>query len=144
MEKEQKNMTKQNNSKTKFLKFQISGFIGTVLFYIFYSFVFDQLSFIENNRAAIAWTISYLSSIIWQHALHRIIVFNDEKMKGSYLWSLGWSYVCYTKSIILSHLMMTLFVDYLKIDYNFAWGITLIITGYINYNSISSIMSSND
>jgi putative flippase GtrA len=64
-----------NESSKQFIMFYISGGIGTFFFYILY----DQMlnfSLLEGSQSW-AWTLSYLCSIIWQHALHRYLVFGS-------------------------------------------------------------------
>jgi len=115
--------------EANFGRFLLSGTIGTVLFYGFYEMVYAFVPY-EKNRAAIAWTISYLCSIVWQHALHRYLVFGG---RGSYWKTLFWTYVSYSLSIVLSHFLMAVLVDFLGIDYRLSWGGTLGVTGLLNY-----------
>lgn len=60
--------------KTEYIRFVISGSIGTGLFYAFYEllhFLYPHIFRTENARASVSWGVSYFISIMWQHALHR-------------------------------------------------------------------------
>src|SRR4051794_23291956 len=70
------NMAKSSNSSDfqRIVHFNISGAIGTALFYALYEIVLSRLglvldpnySFLVQNKLTVAWTASYLASIIWQ------------------------------------------------------------------------------
>lgn len=62
------------NETTKHLiLFYISGGIGTALFFLLYQQMLTWT--IVGGSQSAAWTLSYLLSIIWQHLLHRHLVF---------------------------------------------------------------------
>lgn len=89
------------------IMFQISGIIGTALFYLAYEAIYaaNQLDF---HRAGVAWASAYALSILWQHALHRLLVFGPQ---GNYIRSLLYCYVCYAVSIVLSSVVMDFLVE---------------------------------
>lgn len=111
--------------------FNLSGAIGTVLFYFLYEFILHALvpNFFGSMKASFAWTISYIVSIIWQHALHRYIVFGT---KTSYLKSLIGTYASYFVSIIFSHFFM-MFLEWCSVGSRMAWMINIGLTGILNY-----------
>jgi len=101
---------KGGDDKKRILMFNVSGFIGTVLFFYFYEFVVEALSsalvpgtFLANYKVTIAWTFSNLVSILWQHSLHRYLVYGHSK---PYFQSLVGTYAAYSVSIVLSHFAM--------------------------------------
>jgi hypothetical protein len=48
---------------------------------------------------------------VWQHALHRVLVFGSE---GNYWKSLLYTYACYSVSIILSGFLNDALVEYFR------------------------------
>lgn len=88
-----------------------------------------------TRRSTVAWTLSYLTSIAWQHSLHRVLVFGTG---GSFWRSLVWTYVSYTAALILSTLMNDALTQYAGVAHRYAWGITLIATGVLNYYTVKS------
>lgn len=69
--------------------------------------------------------LSYPAAV-WQHALHRWMVFGS---KSSYWTSLGMTYLCYSVSIVLSSLFTDILVQQLHIHHQVAWILTLVATG---------------
>ncbi len=119
--------------------------VGTALFYLVYEQLYawlnapvttethpvrDALLATKIENATLAWIISYVASILWQHALHRYIAFGAH---GSYLRSLIWTYISYTLSIILSSIINHILVSYLSFDHRISFNLTLAITGVINF-----------
>lgn len=47
---------------------------------------------------------------VWQHALHRLLVFGSD---GHYWKSLAYTYACYSMSIVLSTILNDALVEYL-------------------------------
>jgi hypothetical protein len=124
--------------------FTISGWIGTALFYGVYEYIHsfsnDRPSFGVKAIDAIewsslAWTFSYLLSILWQHSLHRHLVFGTS---SPYWSSLAWTYVSYTLSIVLSSILNHGLVAYLGVHHRTSFMLTLIITGVINYHTLKN------
>mmetsp|Transcript_7168 Transcript_7168/g.22681 ORF Transcript_7168/g.22681 Transcript_7168/m.22681 type:complete len:145 (+) Transcript_7168:1-435(+) len=122
------------------LMFQISGIIGTALFYVAYEAIYaaNQVDF---HRAGVSWALSYGLSILWQHALHRYLVFGPH---GNYVKSLIYCYVCYALSIVLSSLVMDLLVEVMHLEYHHAWIASLVATGAINYLTVSTAFSASE
>ena len=114
--------------------FFVSGFIGTVLFYILYEFLHGILPEVPG-RAGWCWFLSYFCSIAWQHKLHCVIVFPNVMIKN-YWASLFKTYLVYGGSLILSTIM-NVALDSLGVQYQVAWVTTLLATGIINYYIVS-------
>ena len=55
-------------------KFQISGFIGTTLFYFAYEYLFSLLAGV-NYGGLIAWVVSYAASIWWQFEVFKRLIY---------------------------------------------------------------------
>eukprot|EP01130_Rhizamoeba_saxonica_P000491 TRINITY_DN10472_c0_g1_i2.p1 TRINITY_DN10472_c0_g1~~TRINITY_DN10472_c0_g1_i2.p1 ORF type:complete len:138 (+),score=10.37 TRINITY_DN10472_c0_g1_i2:39-452(+) len=123
-----------NDQRQRFILFNISGGIGTGLFYIVYEQIYASLPY-----QAYAWTLSYMLSIIWQHALHTFMVFGASK--GGYWKSLFWTYVSYSIGIIASHFIMFI-LEYINLEYRIAWLITLVATGCLNYFTVTKSFES--
>lgn len=85
--------------------------------------------------ATLAWTGSYLLSILWQHALHRYLVFGAA---SPYLSSLVWTYISYTLSIVLSSGLSLVFVSYLGVHHRISFVLTLVITGVLNFHTLKN------
>ncbi len=69
---------------------------------------------------------SYAVSIIWQHALHRYLVFGAE---GDYWYSLLMTYATYSTSLLLSTALNYGLVEYLRLSSSLAWVLSLASTG---------------
>ena len=117
------------------LLFNLSGFLGTLLFYGMYQLLFTVLP-LETRKATVSWTLSYICSIVWQHALHRWMVFGS---KSSYWTSLGMTYLCYSVSIVLSSLFTDILVQQLHIHHQVAWILTLVATGLLNFFTLRKV-----
>eukprot|EP00123_Amoebidium_parasiticum_P022466 comp87909_c0_seq1/m.48520 comp87909_c0_seq1/g.48520 ORF comp87909_c0_seq1/g.48520 comp87909_c0_seq1/m.48520 type:complete len:149 (-) comp87909_c0_seq1:26-472(-) len=121
--------------------FNISGAIGTVIFNFFYEGLLRVWPS-DFKRATVCWAVSYFVSIIWQHALHRYLVFGT----GSpYLRSLVYTYTCYTLSIVLSTIINdVVFIQYLGLSPSKAFYATLIATGFINYFTVRNAFQTDE
>eukprot|EP01127_Copromyxa_protea_P002814 TRINITY_DN12753_c0_g1_i1.p1 TRINITY_DN12753_c0_g1~~TRINITY_DN12753_c0_g1_i1.p1 ORF type:complete len:144 (-),score=18.13 TRINITY_DN12753_c0_g1_i1:65-460(-) len=110
--------------------FNLSGLIGTALFFGVYNFILSQFP----DSQGLVWTLSYLLSIVWQHALHRAIVFGSSQ---PYFKSLISTYAAYSVGIVLSMVLMWV-LERLQIDGTVSWFIGLIFTGVLNYFTVSA------
>lgn len=137
-----------SSSGSSFVLFTLSGLIGTGLFYVVYEAMQSAFSQEMNKpvsplypyreySAALSWTLSYAMSIVWQHALHRYLVFGPV---AAYWKSLFHTYISYTLGLVLSSLFSTLFTVYLHIPHQISFGLTLGVTGVINYFTVSEAM----
>ena len=105
------------------------GIIGNIIFYSFYQFFI----YILPDPAAyttLAWVLSYLISIFWQHLLFRYYVFG---IQTPYLKSLIWTYLSYTISIVLSAVLNYVLIYYASLNESLVWFITFVISSFINY-----------
>lgn len=114
--------------------------LGTALFYVVYELVVGSprpsfgITWIDTLEwSSLAWTISYLLSILWQHSLHRHLVFGSS---SPYLSSLLWTYVSYTFSIVLSSIVNHGLVTFFSLHHRIAFTATLVITGFINFYTL--------
>jgi len=122
-----------------FLWFNISGYIGTFFFFLAYEGLYRACSI--SNCASISWITAYILSIIWQHALHRYLVFGAS---GSYWWSLFGTYAAYTLSLIVSSALNFVLVTHLNVYHRYAFGLTLVITGILNFFTVRSAFKSGN
>jgi len=115
---------------SKFVMFQVSGAIGMILFYLSWSDLFYRLKGYQHGPI-VSWTFAYACSILWQHLLNRTLVWTD--LQQGYWESLGGMCMVYFFSLILSSVLNVLFVEVLSIAANFAFFVTAVFTGAVNY-----------
>ena len=65
-------------------------------------------------------------SIVWQHALHLLIVFG---FREDYWTSLLWTYVSYSASLLISTVLNWVLVENMHVNHGLAWVLTLAATG---------------
>eukprot|EP00741_Cyanophora_paradoxa_P025359 tig00000367_g24478.t1 len=124
----------------RFIRFQISGGIGTALFFLAYDAMFQHLQsnplrigsmeYKIDNPSGFSWAVCYLLSISWQYVLHQLIVF-DRTFSARGLVDM---YAAYVGGLALSTV-----VNYglsMVVNHRVAWGLTLASTGYINYKVV--------
>lgn len=127
-----------------------SALSGTALFTV----VYEWLHSLSSSRpttglssldalewSTVAWTVAYLLSIVWQHALHRHLVFGTS---SPYWSSLFWTYASYTLSIVLSAVINHALVAWIGLHHRISFGLTLIITGVINYRTLKNAFGANN
>ena len=123
----------------KAVRFQISGLIGTVLFYFLYRLVIDVLSV----GPTLAWLLSYMASNWWQFELHsRIVFLNRHTMQNTYFKKLGGTYLMYSVSMGLSTVLHAFLMNMLGFAETLSWVLTLVSTGLLNYFTVSKVMDS--
>ena len=83
------------------------------------------------EKATVCWTLSYIISIWVRHYSHRILVFGD--YEGTYLASLGRTYLTYSSSIVISMITNHIIVAQLEFSHRQAWIFTMLWTGLFNY-----------
>ncbi len=125
------------DNQWQFLLFLLSGSIGTVLFYGVYEGLHYVLQTLVGTLGAsmlvsLAWAISYLLSIVWQHALHRLLVFGS---RGNYVKSLVATYIAYSLSLVLSSLLSYL-LSAVGMPYQLVWLLSLGATGVFNFFAV--------
>lgn len=99
------------STSNRVLLFQLSGAIGTALFVVAHEVIF-HLNPSDWHRASVTWAVSYALSILWQHALHRYMVFGPS---GSYLKSLAYTYACYALALVVSTAVTEVLVEQLGV-----------------------------
>lgn len=81
------------------LLFNISGGIGTAIFYVVFLGIEYQCKALGIPAAStVAWVLSYLLSILWQYELHAALVFGRP---AAYWKSLAGCYVAYGVRAVL-------------------------------------------
>ncbi|KNC55543.1 uncharacterized protein AMSG_01805 [Thecamonas trahens ATCC 50062] len=116
----------------EFVMFNVSGAIGTALFYALYTALVWAYPVEWPYPATAAWVGSYTPSIAWQHVLHQLFVFGTPE-GGSVLSGLGKTYVVYSASLVGSTAINWLAVEKLSVAANAAFVLGLVITGAINF-----------
>ena len=127
--------------------FTLSGWVGTAIFYVVYEWI-HSVGADDARRplcgvgaidaldwSSLAWTSSYALSILWQHALHRYLVFGTA---APYLRSLVWTYLSYALSIVLSSVLNHALVSYIGVNHRVSFALTLVNTGVLNFYTVSS------
>eukprot|EP01064_Diplonema_japonicum_P000723 TRINITY_DN10460_c1_g1_i1.p1 TRINITY_DN10460_c1_g1~~TRINITY_DN10460_c1_g1_i1.p1 ORF type:complete len:213 (+),score=16.85 TRINITY_DN10460_c1_g1_i1:55-639(+) len=125
----------------EFVRFSLSGFLGTLLDYIAYKIIYDSGVF-TVFRATLSWATAYGLSVVWQHALHAFFVFGGFGHMG-YFKSLLTMYIAYSASIVFSPVINWLLVEYGKFEHQQSFVATLMITGIANYVLLSRSMTSS-
>ena len=115
------------------LMFVLSSTLGTVLFlFLFESFMIVNTYDLEDGSHG-AFTVSYLLayviSIAWQHALHRLLVFQSQ----SYCLSLLHTYLSYSFSLAMMALLGSFLIGQLHISARLVACVTLPLSAVANY-----------
>jgi putative flippase GtrA len=121
--------------------FQVSGAIGMILFYLAWCEIFYRMRGVKHGPI-VSWTVAYACSVLWQHLLNRTLVWTD--LQQGYWESLGGMCVVYFFSLILSSVLNVLFVEVLSIAANFAFFVTAVFTGAVNYVVIAKCAIGDD
>ena|SRR3989338_6003053 len=126
----------------EFIKFLISGAIGTCIFYGMYEGLYK---FLPQFGSTLSWVVSYVISICFQHFLHSKLVFNNwDALKpifsARYNKSLIGTYLAYMLSLLLSP-AITFLLDFLHVNYRLSFLITLNLTGVINYFTVKKALA---
>lgn len=79
---------------SEYIRFMISGLIGTALFYVVYEGIHRFL----HLSPALCWFFAYLLSILWQMELHARIVYKTKI--NNYAATLVQTYLAYGLSIV--------------------------------------------
>merc|ERR1711916_239771 len=117
----------------EFVLFNISGGIGTALFFALYTLIETYYPAGWEYKTTVAWVVSYTLSIGWQHALHQAIVFGPPPPGTSYWGSLAKTYVVYSASLVISSILNFVLVESLGVSSTFAFVFGLAVTGVVNY-----------
>eukprot|EP01065_Artemidia_motanka_P032518 TRINITY_DN39513_c0_g1_i1.p1 TRINITY_DN39513_c0_g1~~TRINITY_DN39513_c0_g1_i1.p1 ORF type:complete len:239 (+),score=28.93 TRINITY_DN39513_c0_g1_i1:197-913(+) len=123
----------------EFIRFAISGGIGTLLDFLAYRMLYES-SLFPVFKATLSWTTAYAMSVVWQHALHALLVFGSFG-SGGYCRSLGTTYMAYAASIAFSPFINWMLVEHTRLNHTAAWFATLCLTGVCNYLLLTRSMA---
>ncbi|KAG7345875.1 GtrA-like protein [Nitzschia inconspicua] len=119
----------------RYLCYMVSGMICDIL-----QFAIDFLLFLYVvPDASTCWALSFGLSIVFRHTTHRYLVFGD--YVGGYWKSLGRMYAGYSIIIVLSTLFNIFMTKYIQVPHAYAWIITLLWTGIVNYFILKKLWS---
>ena len=118
---------KTRSSWEQYARFSLSGLIGTILFNVCYEGLL-RVCTLDQGCATASWFVSYLLSIVWQHALHQYLVFGPAE---NYWSSLMWAYVSYSASLAISPALHWVLVENMHMSTTIAFVLTLLATGTV-------------
>ena len=118
----------------RYLCYMISGSGCDLIQLVVYFLLYWQL-----NDASMCWALSFGSSIVFRHTTHRYLVFGD--YVGGYWASLGRMYAGYSIIIVLSTIFNYVMTKYVDMPHIFAWILTLLWTGIVNYFILKKLWS---
>jgi putative flippase GtrA len=118
----------------RYLCYMISGSGCDIIQFLFYVLFYRQL-----NDASMCWALSFGSSVVFRHTTHRYLVFGD--YVGGYWRSLGRMYAGYSIIIVLSTLFNIVITKYMNMPHVFAWILTMLWTGIVNYFILKKLWS---
>jgi len=123
-------------------RFVICGGTGALLHYYFNILVFFSFSSLESEyKAALAFGVSNFISLIWKHAFHRNLVFNDR----TYYWqSLLTFYASYSISIAGSPFLDALYTVWVGLNMKEAYWATICSFGIFNFAILKFTIDSSD
>jgi len=81
--------------------------------------------------------LSFFFSIGFRHSSHRYLVFGE--YNGTYYESLVRMYISYTFVVLLSTAFNVVMVRTMRLGWMYAWVITLVWTGGVNYFIIKQL-----
>jgi putative flippase GtrA len=113
------------------LRFQISGLIGSILFFIMYEILFMMVQQ-HKHGSVISWLVAYMASIWWQFELHRWIVYGKDRIRD-YWAALRTTFAVYSISLVISTILNYVLTSILVLHFRTAWIITMIVIGVFNY-----------
>ncbi|EFC36889.1 predicted protein [Naegleria gruberi] len=121
----------------KVFLFQVSTIIGTFIFFLFYHFLYQFITAEdESTKSSLCWLLSYSLSIWCQYELHCRIVFG-KRSNSEYWRSLIRTYFVYGISMVFSTILNYMLVGYFKVGHTYAWILSLILVGILNYFTVS-------
>jgi len=125
--------------------FSISTLLGTVVFYFIFEcvhffiklqiFIFPRIS-APSYAFGIAYGLSYLISVVYQHALNRYLVFTPT---DTFCESLLQTYVVYGVSLVGTSIIGSVIISLTGIQPELVLTITLPLSGLSNYLLLSMI-----
>ena len=126
----------------QFIRFNLSGVIGTILFQQLNSAIYYGLAEFEHEyKSAAVFGLSYFISCLWQHALHRYLVFGATQ---PYFMSLIAFYATYALSIAASPVVNGLLTAGIGLSMEVAYWISISIIGLMNYFTAGAVMGESN
>jgi len=126
--------------------FSLSTLIGTVVFYIIFEcvhffiklqvFMFPRLIAAPSYTFGIAYSLSYLISVLYQHALNRYLVFTPS---DTFCESLLQTYVVYGISLVGTSIIGSVIMSITGMTPELVLTITLPLSGLSNYVLLSAL-----
>ncbi len=110
----------------RYFWFVVSGFVCDMLQAVL-DYIISIVYTLQWERITVCWTVSYILSIWIRHFSHKMLVFGD--YEGSYLASLGRTYLTYSASIVLSIVTNYALVQHVGLAHKQAWVVTMLWTG---------------
>jgi hypothetical protein len=126
------------NVREKIL-FLLSSFLGTLLFLIlFESFYFLTSTEVGGSDSAfmISYLLSYIISIAWQHALHRLLIFSS----ASYCMSLLNTYFAYSVSLSAVTMFGTILINMFDVQPRIVAMISMPLSAFLNFYLLTSCL----
>ena len=122
----------------EFIRFNLSGWIGVILFQQLNSAIYYSLDGFEHEyKSAVVFGVGYFISCLWQHALHRYLVFGATQ---PYLTSLFAFYATYAISIAASPVVNGVLTAGIGLSMEVAYWISLGAIGLLNYFTAGAVM----
>lgn len=127
----------------QFVRFNLSGLIGTLLFQQLNSAIYHGLADFEHGyKSAAVFGFSYFISCLWQHALHRYLVFGCAG--SAYITSLLAFYATYSLSVAASPVVNGALTVGMGLGMDAAYWLSLAIIGVMNYFTAGKVMGGRE
>ena len=121
------------------IRFMTSGSIGSAAFYLINEAIVYINPF-EYQKITVAWFLSYVISIWFQHALHATLVYG---WRTSYMKGLIATYTGYSMALFSSVPINAMLVNKFEFTASGAWMGTLVLTGIANYFLLGLLLGGN-
>eukprot|EP00277_Geminigera_cryophila_P002850 CAMPEP_0179426442 /NCGR_PEP_ID=MMETSP0799-20121207/12739_1 /TAXON_ID=46947 /ORGANISM="Geminigera cryophila, Strain CCMP2564" /LENGTH=317 /DNA_ID=CAMNT_0021201191 /DNA_START=129 /DNA_END=1082 /DNA_ORIENTATION=+ len=132
----------------KVMRYSVSCFIANVLYFGLYSLLLGFMS-----SAGLCVNLAYLASVVWQHALHRLLVYGKSlQLNALYFKELAGIYMAYSIAFILNPLITEGCISLGKehivktgATYLSSWLhpgaflVALFVTGTVNFFTVSAV-----
>ena len=112
----------------KYLWFMLGGLTCDIIQFLCDFALFKMVNISDPSTC---WVLGFGISIIFRHTAHRYLVFGA--YVGGYWRSLVRMYTGYSFTIVMSTLFNIVMTKWMSLSHYFAWTITLLWTGVVNY-----------
>ena len=119
----------------RYLCYMVSGFLCDIIQFTIDFFLYYNIT----KDSSLCWMISFAISIVFRHTTHRYLVFGN--YVGGYYKSLCRMYGGYSIIIVLSTIFNIVMTKYIHIPHAYAWIVTLLWTGIVNYFILKKLWS---